>query len=73
MVDGEIPTLPDVVLVECYAGYRGEQEPRRFTSSGVTVNQPAGWYYTSDVLRKICDLWERIPSARQHGATGRHR
>ncbi len=29
--------LPDVVRVECYAGYRGEQEPRRFISSGVAV------------------------------------
>jgi len=33
----EPPPLPDVVRVECYAGYRGEQEPRRFTSADVTV------------------------------------
>jgi hypothetical protein len=26
-----------MVRVECYAGYRGEQEPRRFSASGVTV------------------------------------
>ena len=37
MVGDEPPPLPDVVRVECYAGYRGEQEPRRFTASGVTV------------------------------------
>jgi hypothetical protein len=28
---------PDVVRVECYAGYRGEQEPRRFVASGAVV------------------------------------
>jgi len=32
----ELP-LPDRVRVECYASYRGEQEPRRFDASGVTV------------------------------------
>jgi hypothetical protein len=37
MVDDGVPPLPDVIQVECYAGYRGEQEPRRFVASGVTV------------------------------------
>ncbi|NIP13929.1 MAG: sulfite reductase, dissimilatory-type subunit alpha, partial [Pseudomonadales bacterium] len=23
------------------------------------VNQPAGWFYTSDVLRTLCDIWDR--------------
>ena len=21
------------------------------------INQPAGWFYTSEALRKICDIW----------------
>jgi hypothetical protein len=31
------PDPPQTARVECYAGYRGEQEPRRFTASGETV------------------------------------
>ena len=23
------------------------------------INQPTGKYYTSDVLRKVCDIWEK--------------
>ncbi|MFH1132063.1 MAG: dissimilatory-type sulfite reductase subunit alpha [Pseudomonadota bacterium] len=36
------------------------------------VNQPAGWFYTSDVLRKICDIWEKHGSGitNMHGSTG---
>ncbi len=36
------------------------------------INQPAGWFYTSDVLRKICDIWERHGSGltNMHGSTG---
>ena len=38
MTHDELPPHPDVIRVDCYAGYRGQQEPRRFTtSSGVTV------------------------------------
>ena len=38
----------------------------------IRVNQPAGWFYTSDVLRKICDLWEKYGSGimNMHGSTG---
>lgn len=38
----------------------------------VRVNQPAGWFYTSDVLRKICDIWEKHGSGltNMHGSTG---
>ncbi|OGQ80474.1 MAG: sulfite reductase, dissimilatory-type subunit alpha [Deltaproteobacteria bacterium RIFOXYA12_FULL_58_15] len=38
----------------------------------IRVNQPAGWFYTSDVLRKICDIWERRGSniTNMHGSTG---
>jgi len=23
------------------------------------VNQPAGWFYTSEAIRTLCDIWER--------------
>ncbi len=38
----------------------------------VRVNQPAGWFYTSDALRKICDIWEKYGSGLTnfHGSTG---
>ena len=38
----------------------------------VRVNQPAGWFYTSQALRGICDLWERRGSGltNLHGSTG---
>ncbi len=38
----------------------------------IRVNPPAGWFYTSDVLRKLCDIWERHGSGLTnfHGATG---
>lgn len=36
------------------------------------VNHPSGWFYTSDALRKICDIWERHGSGltNMHGSTG---
>lgn len=36
------------------------------------VNQPPGWFYTTDALRAICDLWERHGSGltNLHGSTG---
>jgi dissimilatory sulfite reductase alpha subunit len=36
------------------------------------VNHPAGWFYTSDALRTICDIWERHGSGltNMHGSTG---
>ena len=36
------------------------------------VNQPSGWFYTSDALRKLCDIWERHGSGltNMHGSTG---
>jgi len=36
------------------------------------VNQPAGWFYKTDVLRKLCDIWERHGSGltNMHGSTG---
>jgi len=36
------------------------------------INQPAGWFYSSDALRKICDIWEKHGSGltNMHGSTG---
>ena len=36
------------------------------------INQPAGWFYTTDALRKICDIWEKHGSGltNMHGSTG---
>jgi len=38
----------------------------------VRLNQPAGWFYTSDALRTLCDIWERHGSGltNMHGSTG---
>ncbi len=36
------------------------------------VNHPAGWFYTTRALRKICDVWEKYGSGLTnfHGSTG---
>ena len=36
------------------------------------VNQPGGWFYTTEALRTICDIWEQHGSAltNMHGSTG---
>jgi sulfite reductase alpha subunit len=36
------------------------------------INHPSGWFYTSDALRTLCDIWERHGSGltNMHGSTG---
>ncbi|OPY72210.1 MAG: Sulfite reductase, dissimilatory-type subunit alpha [Syntrophorhabdus sp. PtaU1.Bin058] len=36
------------------------------------VNHPAGWFYSTKALRKICDIWEKYGSGMTnfHGSTG---
>jgi len=36
------------------------------------VNMPTGWFYTSEALRGLCDIWERHGSGltNMHGSTG---
>jgi sulfite reductase alpha subunit len=36
------------------------------------INQPAGWFYTSDAIRTLCDIWDRHGSGltNMHGSTG---
>lgn len=38
----------------------------------IRVNQPSGWFYTSDALRNLADIWEKYGSGltNMHGATG---
>lgn len=38
----------------------------------IRINQPAGWYYTADVLDKLCDIWDKYGSGltNMHGSTG---
>jgi len=36
------------------------------------INQPAGWFYSTEALRTICDIWEKYGSGLTnfHGSTG---
>jgi len=36
------------------------------------INMPAGWFYTSDAIRTLCDIWEKYGSGltNMHGSTG---
>ncbi len=36
------------------------------------INQPAGWFYTAEALKQICDVWDRYGSGltNMHGSTG---
>ncbi|UCD94856.1 MAG: dissimilatory-type sulfite reductase subunit alpha [Candidatus Zixiibacteriota bacterium] len=36
------------------------------------INQPAGWFYKTEALRKVCDIWEKHGSGltNMHGSTG---
>ena len=38
----------------------------------VRVNQPSGWFYSSDALRTLCDIWDAHGSGltNMHGSTG---
>lgn len=38
----------------------------------IRVNMPTGWFYTSEALRKICDIWDKFGSGMTnfHGSTG---
>jgi len=38
----------------------------------IRVNMPSGWFYTSDALRKVCDIWDKHGSGmtNMHGSTG---
>jgi len=51
---------------------KSEEFPEVSHFHTVRVNQPSGWFYTSDVLRKICDICDKHGSGltNMHGSTG---
>ena len=50
----------------------GDQFPNVAHFHTFRVNQPSGWFYTSDAIRTLCDIWERHGSGltNMHGSTG---
>lgn len=50
----------------------GDKFPHVAEFHTMRVNQPSGWFYSSDTLRKLCDIWEKHGSGltNMHGATG---
>ena len=38
----------------------------------VRLHQPAGWFYTTEALRQVCDIWDKHGSGllNMHGSTG---
>ena len=49
-----------------------EEYPECAQFHTIRVNQPSGWFYTADILRKLCDIWEKHGSGitNMHGSTG---
>jgi sulfite reductase alpha subunit len=50
----------------------GEEFPNIAHFHTMRINHPAGWFYTSEALRQICDIWEKHGSGltNMHGSTG---
>ncbi|MDI6751799.1 MAG: dissimilatory-type sulfite reductase subunit alpha [bacterium] len=50
----------------------GEEFPGAAHFHTIRVNQTAGFFYTAEALRKICDIWDRHGSGltNLHGSTG---
>jgi sulfite reductase alpha subunit len=68
-----------IVGVKGYGGGvigRYSDVPERFPNvesfHTMRVNHPAGWFYSTKALRKICDIWEEHGSGltNMHGSTG---
>lgn len=49
-----------------------EQFPNVAHFHTMRINHPSGWFYTSDAIRTLCDIWERHGSGltNMHGSTG---
>jgi sulfite reductase alpha subunit len=49
-----------------------EDFPHAAAFHTMRINQPAGWFYTTSALRKLCDIWEKHGSGMTnfHGSTG---
>jgi len=52
--------------------YLNEEYPNVAHFHTFRINQPAGWFYTSDAIRTLCDIWEKHGSGltNMHGSTG---
>ena len=52
--------------------FLAEEHPDVAHFHTLRVNQPSGWFYTSESLRTLCDIWERHGSGltNMHGSTG---
>jgi len=50
----------------------GDKYPSVAEFHTMRVNQPSGWFYSSETLRNLCDIWEKHGSGltNMHGATG---
>lgn len=68
-----------IVGVKGYGGGvigRYSDQPEEFPGVAefhtLRVNQPAGWFYTTEKLRQLCDVWDKHGSGLTnfHGATG---
>ena len=68
-----------IVGVRGYGGGvigRYSDSPEKFPNVAefhtMRVNMPTGWFYTTERLRKLCDVWEEHGSGltNMHGATG---
>ncbi|MFC2046771.1 dissimilatory-type sulfite reductase subunit alpha [Chloroflexota bacterium] len=68
-----------IVGVKGYGGGvigRYHQRPEKFPHlqafHTIRVNHPAGWFYTTEKLRKLCDVWDKHGSGltNMHGSTG---
>ena len=68
-----------IVGVKGYGGGvigRYVQEPDKYPNvehfHTLRVNHPSGWFYTTEALRTVCDIWDRHGSGMTnfHGSTG---
>lgn len=68
-----------IVGVKGYGGGvigRYSDVPDKFPNAAefhtMRVNMPSGWFYTTEKLRQICDIWEEYGSGltNMHGSTG---
>ncbi|MCX8037532.1 MAG: dissimilatory-type sulfite reductase subunit alpha [Candidatus Sumerlaeia bacterium] len=50
----------------------GDKYPEVAHFHTIRINQPAGWFYTTEALRGLCDIWEEHGSGltNMHGSTG---
>jgi sulfite reductase alpha subunit len=50
----------------------GDEHPAVAEFHTLRINQPSGWFYTSDALRSLCDIWDEHGSGltNMHGSTG---